>query len=52
MIFRFFLLLAIITLVILSSAEGCVIVCNKQITETKEKPITEIQAHPFPPRKR
>lgn len=54
MFFRFCLLIAAIALVILSTAEGCVIVCNKQITETKEivKPIEQIQAHPFPPRKR
>jgi hypothetical protein len=54
MFFRICLLIAIITLLILSTAEGCIIVCNKQLTETKEivKPIEQIQAHPFPPRKR
>jgi len=40
------LIIAIILLMIISSAPDCAFVCNKPLTE-KEKPIEEIQAHPF-----
>jgi hypothetical protein len=47
-LFRIALGWAIALLLLISTAPGCLLVCNQsESTTLKEKPIEQIQAHPF-----
>jgi hypothetical protein len=46
-LFRIFLGWAIALLLLISTAPGCLLVCNQPESTIKEKPIEQIQAHPF-----
>ena len=56
MIFRITLIAAIIATMAISTHPGCILVCNPEAavsnTNPETKPMEELQAHPFPPRKR
>ena len=49
--FKVALATATIMTILTSTAPGCFIVCNPPSTHVKDKPIEQLQAHPFPARK-
>lgn len=51
MMFKVAFATATIITILTSTAPGCFIVCNPPSTHVKDKPIEQLQAHPFPARK-